>query len=192
MPTAAVLLFPGVEPIESITCIDLLTRAGYNVTTLGVTNDDIVHAAMGLDIAPKSKLENKVDTLYDIVVMPGGPGSSEEAVFQNELVHRFLKKHNAQRKIIGSICAGLLTLASAGILDDKIVTSWPTIKERIEPHCRQYLEDRVVVDSNIVSSRGPGTAILFALTLIKHGQSKQVAEVTGRGILACEEDLKKL
>ncbi|KAL0250985.1 hypothetical protein GEMRC1_000199 [Eukaryota sp. GEM-RC1] len=189
---AALIIFDGVEPIESMTTLDVLSRAGYDVTLISIHNQDTVNGAFGMTLKPHTVLSRVQNQLYDIVVMPGGPGSNEERNHQNKDLHLFLKKHRDQDKFFCAICAGVLTLAHAGVVRDKQITSWPAVREKVKSHCRTYLNQRVVVDGKTITSQGPGTAMQFALSIVKATMGKEAAVKVGQGILAAEVELEHL
>ena len=100
---------------------------------------------------------------YDLVVIPGGiPGATN--LRDDERVIKFVKKQNKDGKLIGAICAGPIVLGRAGITEGRNITSYPGYEDEL-PNC-EYLEDAVVVDKNIVTSRGPATAMAFAYKLL--------------------------
>jgi 4-methyl-5(b-hydroxyethyl)-thiazole monophosphate biosynthesis len=108
---------------------------------------------------------------YDLVVIPGGmPGATN--LRDDERVIKLIKKQNKERKLIGAICAGPIVLGRADIIEGKKVTSYPGFEDELA-NC-DYLEEPVVVDGNIVTSRGPATAMAFSYKLLeKLGYEKQ-------------------
>jgi 4-methyl-5(b-hydroxyethyl)-thiazole monophosphate biosynthesis len=155
-------LAPGFEEIEAVTIIDLLRRAGIEVTVAGL-EDGFIKGSHGISVLSDMYYE-KIDLdKYDCLVLPGGqPGTNN--LKKNRKVIETIKKFKRENKLIGAICAAPLALQEAGILDNKRVTSYPSEKNVFTSAI--YDESSVVKDHNIVTSRGVGTAIDFALNLI--------------------------
>lgn len=173
---AAVLLAEGFEEIETATPVDVLRRAGVEVTLAGV--DGLVHkGAHGLTYNADAKAEGLAGD-FDLVVLPGGmPGAKNlgESPDARSLVERTFRAG----KLIAAICAApALTLAAWGILDGKLATCYPGM-EKTFPAGVKFSPERVVVDGNVVTSRGPGAALEFSLTLVRllvgEDQAKRIA-----------------
>ncbi|KAL0228020.1 hypothetical protein RCL1_004163 [Eukaryota sp. TZLM3-RCL] len=181
---ACVFVFNGVEPIECFTTVDVLVRAGFDVTITSVFDEKTIHGAFGINIVPSRTLDQVMQEHFNVVVFPGGPGSNSEEIWGNRNLHRFMRQHNEQKAIIGSICAGTLTPAHAGIFQQKSVTSWPGVKEQILQHCGTYQDDLPsVVDGNIITSKGPGTAMHFALMIVKQTKGVDAVKSLGKQLL---------
>lgn len=119
--------------------------------------------------------DNDLET-YDAIVLPGGmPGSTN--LRDNEKVQSLIKKYNKENKIIAAICAAPIALAKAGVIEGKKVTSYPGFKDELG-NVNYVEEDTVVVDGNIITSRGPATALVFGLEILKElGYSKEAEEI---------------
>jgi 4-methyl-5(b-hydroxyethyl)-thiazole monophosphate biosynthesis len=113
---------------------------------------------------------------YDLVVIPGGmPGAAN--LRDDERVINLVKEQNKEGKLIGAICAGPIVLGRADIIEGKKVTSYPGYEDELS-NC-DYLEEAVVVDGNIVTSRGPATAMIFSYKLLeKLGYEKQAKAIS--------------
>lgn len=157
-------LAQGFEEIEAITNIDILRRAGLDVLTAGL-EDIQIEGGHGVKIETDIKIsEVDVDNL-EAVVLPGGmPGAAN--LKDNNQLRLIIEKLNEQKKLCAAICAAPIVLYAAGILDGKNVTSYPGFDKEMS-QCN-YLEERVVIDGNIVTGRGPGVAMEFALTLVEY------------------------
>lgn len=154
----------GCEELEAVTLIDLLRRGGITVDVASLDgtavtgNHDI---RLGVDM----NLEQALEQDYDMMVMPGGmPGASN--LEKDERVIRLLRRLADSGKFTGAICAAPKVLAAAGILEDKRATSFPGFLDAAAGPVGEYVEDPVVQDGNVITSRGPGTAMDFALYLI--------------------------
>jgi 4-methyl-5(b-hydroxyethyl)-thiazole monophosphate biosynthesis len=111
-------------------------------------------------------MEKVMSKSFDLIVLPGGlPGADH--LRENPLVQQKLKEMSEQGKYTAAICAAPMALASAGLLENRSVTSYPGALEKFKVAGMHYLEQPVVIDGKVVTSRGPGTAMDFALTLIE-------------------------
>ena len=158
-------LAQGCEELEAVTITDLLTRAGIQVITAGLDND-VVIASRGMKLVPSHLLEEVYEDDFDMIVLPGGlPGADH---LNNDLrIQKLVKSMANKNKYVTAICAAPRVLATAGVLEGKRATSFPGALDKFPVDNMVYEEKAVVVDGNIVTSRGPGTAMDFALTLIE-------------------------
>ncbi len=171
MSTAVVILADGFEEIEAITQIDVLRRAGVEVTVAGLS-EGVATGAHGIGVATDRPLAN-LDFEPDLVVLPGGMPGAERLGASKDVVGLLEKQHAAGR-MIGAICAApAFAPVAAGVLEGKRATCYPSFESRF-PEGITAVEDRVAIDGNVVTSRGPGTALEFALALVDQlvGQAK--------------------
>lgn len=165
MASILVPLAQGCEELEAVTITDLLTRAGFNVVTAGL-DDQAVTASRGMVLIPKTNLDAAIQQEFDMVVLPGGlPGADH--LNNDPRIHSILKNMRSRGKYIAAICAAPKVLASAGLLQGRQATSFPGSIPQQDMAGIDYLEQAVVVDDRIITSRGPGTAMDFTLTLIE-------------------------
>lgn len=163
--TVLVPLAQGCEELEAVTVIDLLRRAGIRVVTAGL-DDKPVKASRGTVLIPDTQLDAVLQHPFDMIVLPGGmPGANH--LRDDARIQTLLKTMAAQNKYTAAICAAPKALARAGLLAGKQVTSYPGSLDDAVPRDFHYVENPVVVDGKVVTSRGPGTAMDFALTLIE-------------------------
>lgn len=154
-------LAEGFEEIEAIAVIDVLRRANIKVDVVGV-EDEIVSGRNGIKILCDKIIADVKPEDYDGIVLPGGnPGYKN--LENNQQVINFIKHFNSKGKLIAAICAAPTILERIGILEGKKATCSPKMKDKI----RNYVDEKVVVDGNIITSQGPGTAIEFALEIVK-------------------------
>lgn len=180
-PNILVPLAQGCEELEAVTITDLLTRAGFNVVTAGL-DDKPVKASRGMVLMPDTTMQQVLDQTFDLMVLPGGlPGADH--LRQNELVQKKLKQMSAEGKYTAAICAAPMALASAGLLENKNVTSYPGSLDKFPVAGMQYHDDPVVIDGKVVTSRGPGTAMDFALTLIELLAGKEQRDAVEKPLL---------
>ncbi len=163
MPKVLVPLAAGCEEIEAVTIIDLLRRAGINVVVAGL-KAGIVTASRGVQLMPDVTLDVALQQEYDMVVLPGGmPGAAN--LKADVRVIALLKKMAAAGQYTAAICAAPMVLAEAGLLDGKQATSYPGFLDAIPGVTLSAAA--VVQDGKVLTSRGPGTAMDFALALIE-------------------------
>jgi 4-methyl-5(b-hydroxyethyl)-thiazole monophosphate biosynthesis len=164
MPQVLIPLAQGCEEIEAVTVIDLLRRAEVAVVSASLT-DTSVKASRGVMLLADTTLDQALQQNFDMVVLPGGmPGS--EHLKNDARIIALLQNMAAQGRYLAAICAAPMALHAAGLLEGKRVTSFPGVLDKL-PGSHHYITDAVVTDGNIITSRGPGTAMDFALTLIE-------------------------
>lgn len=168
MPNVLVPLAQGCEEIEAITVIDILRRAGITVVSAGLDAQP-VRASRGTVILPDTTLDMALKQSFDMVVLPGGqPGSNN--LKADARILALLKKMARQDKYIAAICAAPSVLATAGVLEGKRATAFPGALDAF-PGVQQH-SAAVVEDGKLITSRGPGTAMDFALALVERLSGK--------------------
>ena len=165
IPLVLVPLAQGCEELEAVTITDLLTRAGIKVITAGL-DEKVVIASRGMKLVADKQLDEVLDKDFDMIVLPGGlPGAD---FLNNDLrIQALVKKMAENNKYTAAICAAPRVLATAGLLDNKHATSFPGELDNFQAKNMTYEEKAVVIDGRVVTSRGPGTAMDFTLTLIE-------------------------
>ena len=165
MPRVLIPLAAGFEELEAVTVIDLLRRAEIEVITAGL-EPGAVTGSRGTVLIPDSNLDAEQGGHFDMIVLPGGmPGAKH--LDADPRVHHLLRLHQAEGRFAAAICAAPKILAKAGLLDGRSATGYPGILDATEFPQVRLLDDPVVVDGKVVTSRGPGTAMDFALSLIE-------------------------
>lgn len=165
MASVLVPLAPGCEELEAVTIIDLLRRAGIEVVVAGLTSGP-VEASRGVVLLPDITLDEVLERDFDMVVLPGG-GPGSDALNADARIHAILRRHAAAGRYTAAICAAPKVLARAGLLEGKRVTAFPGVLEASPPNGATLTGSALEVDGRIVTSRGPGTAMDFALALIE-------------------------
>ena len=171
MPKVLVPLAQGCEEIEAVTVIDILRRAGVEVVSAGL--DDLpVLASRGVVLLPDTTLDLAQHQEFDMIVLPGGQPGTDHLKADKRLIA--LLQNMAQRgKYVAAICAAPSVLAAAGLLDGRKATCYPPCLDAFPTVDLQPAA--VVEDGNIIPSRGPGTAMDFALALVERlaGRAKR-------------------
>jgi 4-methyl-5(b-hydroxyethyl)-thiazole monophosphate biosynthesis len=182
MVKALVFLATGFEEIETVTIVDVLRRAGVNVTVAGLT-PNIVDGAHSMKIVPDRSIESVNVNDFDAIVVPGGnPGYKN--LRNDPRVIGMVKEAFDSNKLVAAICAGPAVLSDSGVLDDKSCTIYPGMEDELENGGGNPKQDMIVVDGNIITSRGPATALPFALKLAEILVGKQVADSVSKKTMA--------
>lgn len=180
MKKVSVFLADGFEEIEGLTVVDLLRRAGVEVTTVSITGDDTIHGAHGINVQADKLFEEMNFEGQDMLVLPGGmPGTLNLGAFKG--LEGVLNKFYNQKKYLAAICAAPSVFGKYGFLKGRKATAYPGFEEQlIGAEC---VTDEVAVDEFVITSRGMGTAIPFSLTLIGLLISTEKADEIGKSII---------
>lgn len=174
MTRVLIPLAQGCEELEAVTLIDLLRRAGIEVVTAGL-EEGPVECSRGVVLVPDTTLDEVSNDDFDMIVLPGGlPGSDH--LQADPRVQALLKRMAQAGRYTAAICAAPKALASAGLLDGRQATSYPGVLEALQLPGTRLSEQPVVIDGKVITSRGPGTAMDFALTLIEQLEGKEARE----------------
>ncbi len=154
----------GIEEIEAVTIIDVMRRAGADVTVASV-GDLQVTASRGVKLTGDCLISDCSDSVYDLIALPGGMPGAEHLRDSNDLA-TILDRQRRAGRLYAAICASpAVVLQHHGLLADRKATTHPSFVDRLDN--TEQVESRVVVDGNCVTSRGPGTALEFALVLVE-------------------------
>jgi len=168
----------GSEEMEAIIIADVLRRADADVTIASTEDQPQVVCSRGVQIMADKLIKDCLNEEYDLVVLPGGMPGAERLRDSQEL-SQILQNQKARGKPLAAICAApQVVLDTQGLLEGKKATAHPAFSGEL--HNQEAVEQRVVVDDGVITSRGPATALEFALTLVSylHGTEKmnEVAE----------------
>ncbi|WP_029933814.1 DJ-1 family glyoxalase III [Thiomicrospira pelophila] len=159
-------LAQGCEELEAVTIIDILVRAEIEVVTASLDDQHMIHCSRGVVLQAKTSLSEVLNQAFDMVVLPGGqPGSDNLAA--DERLLELLRATVKSGGISAAICAAPKALKAAGLLDGLKATSYPGVLDKHPAQNMIYVNEIVVDSGSIVTSRGPGTAMDFALHLIE-------------------------
>jgi len=175
-------LASGFEEIEAVSIIDVLRRADIEVLIASLNAVMLVKGANGISIATDIELKDVNADDIDMIVLPGG-WDGTHALADDENVQNLLREMDAKGKNIGAICAAPFALNAAGVLKEKY-TCYPSVEKEIREE--GYLGDRqmVVQDSNVMTSRGPATALCFGLAIVKKLKGEERYNALKEGLLA--------
>jgi 4-methyl-5(b-hydroxyethyl)-thiazole monophosphate biosynthesis len=181
MPTVIVPLAEGCEELEAVTIIDVLRRANITVVAAGLRSGP-VKASRGVTLVPDATLDEALASDYDMIVLPGGlPGADN--LNNDPRIHEALKKSAAAGKPVGAICAAPTVLAHAGLLRGKRATAYPGFLEKMGLDDVTLTGEAVTRDGKVITSRGPGTAMDFALAIIEMLKDKATRDKVEQGLV---------
>src|SRR5262245_41156308 len=163
MKRVLVPLAEGFEELEAVTIIDILRRAHFEVVVASLGGSPVT-GSHGIQVAADTPLAALTGQDFDLVALPGGmPGA--ERLKKDPLVTDLVRRMHDKGRPVAAICAAPMVLAAAGALDGRRATSFPGFLADAER--TEVVGDAVVVDRGVITSRGPGTALDFALTLVE-------------------------
>lgn len=178
MVNVAVILAEGFEEIEAVSIIDILRRGGVTAMALGLDKLEI-KGAHGLSLRADELFENVDFNKIDMIILPGGlPGADNLA--NNLRLKELLIEFNKKGKKLGAICAAPMVLGLAGVISS-IYTCYPGFESKVSQNPPK--SQNVVIDMNITTSRGPASAMEFALACLGELTSKQNADEVAKGLL---------
>lgn len=167
-----VMLANGFEEIEALAFVDILRRANINVETVSIDNTTTVTGSHNISVVA-DRMIAEIEEIADGIVLPGGlPGTYN--LRDNTIVTSMLNEYNDKGKIVAAICAAPSVLGGLGILSNKSATCYPSFEDKLIGAI--ISNDKVVVDNNIITSRGAGTAHDFALKFVEILISKEKAD----------------
>lgn len=162
MKKVFVLLAEGFEEIEALTVVDVVRRAGIQCDMVSLLEKDVT-GAHGITVKSDKGISDDLKD-YDLMVLPGGmPGSTY--LKEDPRVIELVKYFDKNSKIIAATCAAPIVLSAANIIENRNITSYPGFEDQLVG--ANYLEEVVVVDKNIITSRGPATTLAFAFKIVE-------------------------
>ncbi|WP_064605578.1 protein deglycase YajL [Photobacterium sp. J15] len=176
----AVCIAPGSEEMEAVNTMDILVRAGFEVTAASTASDGalIVEGSRGIKLVADVALVNIADEQFDCVVLPGGLGGAE-CFRDSPLLVEFVMQHKYDGKLIAAICAApAVVLEHHKMFPEAIMTAHPAFLEQIPEERRRTKRVVYDVNHNLLTSQGPGTSMEFAFEIINRLAGKdKTAEV---------------
>ena len=181
MHLAHVYLANGFEEIEMVSIVDILRRADIDTCLISLTETLAVTGKHAITVQADLPF-SAVTTLADAIILPGGGQGTQNMIDSPALTKR-LQEHLAAGKRVAAICAAPMALAKAGILTGRDACCYPGCEEPLLENGATISSFNVVTDGMITTSRGPGTAALFALELVRLLLGEEKATELGRGML---------
>lgn len=181
MATVLIPLAQGCEELEAVTLIDILRRAEIEVIVAGL-DDQPVTASRGVVLVPDTDLDSALKNDYDMIVLPGGLEGTEN-LNKDSRIHARLKQMHSQGQYTAAICAAPRVLAEAGLLANKQATSYPTVLEQLNIADITYIDAPIIEDDKVITSRGPGTALDFALHLVERLVGQEIRQQVEAGLV---------
>jgi len=179
MKTIFIFLITGFEEIEAVATVDVLRRAELNVKTISLTGERVVIGAHGIAVTADLLLDEALFAAADLLVVPGGT----EAYAHHEGMKAELRTFHEAGKPVAAICAAPAVLGMMGLLRGRRATCYPGYEPYLEGATLQT-DQAVVVDGNIVTGRGPGLTIPFALQLVETLVGKAKRDRVAAALLA--------
>lgn len=177
MKNITIHLATGFEEIEAVTVVDILRRAKLNVTIVSITDEKSVTGAHGITVVADKLFEDVNYDDIDMIILPGGMPGTSNLENHIELKKRIIE-FDLDAKWIATICAAPMIIGKLGLLEDKEAVCYPSFEEKL---LNAKISDKTtVVADNFITSKGPSTAIEFALTIINellgNPEAKKIAE----------------
>ena len=173
MAKAALFLIDGFEETEAVATTDILRRGEVDVTTVSLTGKEMVNGKHGISVRADALFESARDEAFDMLVIPGGTTGYTEHEGLLDLVRRY----DGEKKNLAAICAAPAVFGKAGILSGKKAVCYPGMESWLTG---AVIGDELVeTDGHITTSKGPATAVFFALRLVEILKGKDVAQKVG-------------
>ncbi|RCV31477.1 hypothetical protein SETIT_6G180700v2 [Setaria italica] len=175
-PHVLIPIANGSEEMEIIILVDVLRRAKINVVLASVEKSPNIVGSQRMKIVADKSIMSASDSNYDLIILPGGTAGAEW-LHRSRILKKLLKEQKQAGRMYGGICSSLKILQQQGLLEDKIVTAHPDVANELT--CQVIDQSKIVIDGNLITGKGIGTAVDFALAIIRkffgHGRAKSVA-----------------
>lgn len=180
MSKIGIFMAAGCEEIEGLTVVDIVRRAKMEIEMISITDSKEVTSSHGVTFLTDVIAKKADYASYDGIVLPGGlPGTLNLGA--DETVNKVIRQFAEEQKLVAAICAAPSVLGAAGILEGKNATCHPGFEEKLTGANVQF--EPVVSDGNIITSRGMGTAIAFALEIVRYFADDAAVEEIKKGLV---------
>ena len=174
MEKFAICMADGCEEIEGLTVVDLLRRADIAVDMVAVGAGTRVTGSHGIAFEADTTAEAADWDSYSGVILPGGmPGTLN--LKKNPYVRSAVQSYDGEKKLVAAICAAPTVLADCGVLNGRAATCYPGLEGQLTDAGAEFRTDPVVLDGHILTSRGLGTAISFALAIVAYVKDRETS-----------------
>lgn len=180
MKKTAILFAEGYEEVEALTVVDLLRRAKIGCDIVAVKEVDEVTGSHGISVRADKTLSQLEVEQYDGLILPGGLRGVNNLAADERVIDLLRRFHEAG-KLTAAICAGPTVLAKAGLLEGRKACCYPGMEDQLTGAVA--CTDAVVADGSIITSRGLGTAIPFALALVAYFSGETQAQALAKSIV---------
>ena len=178
-----VMLGNGFDEIEALAPVDVMRRAGMEVFTVSMTDNRLVRGATGNNIVADMGISDLNPEQIDWLVFPGAD-KSEDAVNLDESLNDIVKDHWDKGGNIAAICAApALILGPLGIIKGVKATGYPFLKKDLERNGGIYSEEPVVIGDRMITSKGPGTTLEFALAIVRKAKGPETEKALREGMV---------
>lgn len=173
-------LATGFEDIEALAPLDIMRRAGLEVTTVSITGERTVVSAHGVGVVADALLEETDPAGAEMIVLPGGlPGSTN--LDACEPLRLAILAHHSQGKPLAAICAAPMVYGHLGILDGVRATCYPGVESHLQGAI--YTGDIVTCDGQFITGRGPAAAMAFGYAIAEHFLGKEAVAPLREGMI---------
>ena len=185
MRKTAILLAEGFEETEALEVVDLLRRTDIVCDMLSLSGAETVTGSHGITVRADGPFEGADFSAYDGLILPGGRRGTAR-LKEDERVAELLREFAAAGKLTAAICAAPTVLAAAGLLQGKRAVCYPGMGEQMTG--AKLSRDKVMLDGTVLTSRGLGTTIPFALAIVRYFQGKSAVKKLAEAIVYKEDD----
>ena len=169
----------GTEEMEAVILVDVLRRASIRVVVAGL-NSLTITASRGVRLTADALWADARHQAFDAVALPGGAQGAASMLADRSMLE-LVREYHAAGKLVAAICAAPLVLQAAGILEGRRVTCHPAVRAQLRSG--EYRPEPVVADGNLLTSQGPGTAMVFALAIVARLAGTAQAEAVASGMV---------
>ena len=181
MKRIAILTANGLEEVEALTPADILRRAGFCVDLISLDGTHTVTSSHHVTFTADRLIEDMDLDAYDAVILPGGmPGTL--VLRDDKRVSQIIRTFAKDGRLVAAICAAPTVLGHSGLLKKKKATCYPGMEDGLTG-AEVLTDQQVVIDGNIITSRGLGTAIPFALSIVEYFSDKKTADELAQKIV---------
>lgn len=183
---AFVMLGTGFDEIEALAPVDVMRRVGMEVYTVSMNDNRLVKGATGNIIVADMGISDLNTNQIDWLIFPGAD-KSEAAVNLDKELQKLVMAHWENGGNVAAICAApALVLGPLGIIKDTEATGYPFLKDDFEKNGGKYSEEDVVIGERLITSKGPGTALEFALAIVRKAKDEEIEKALREGMVICE------